>query len=176
MLKVISILEYNREGEEMAIIDDYDIELEAIREKAKRIRGILEGAKTGEPFKATAYREVSDRTPVDEGMYGKGVYYTLNMDYAKEYERIGRNGRVIVKEIYLKKPYVGTAEEVETLGYLAVEKAIKEGKGVREQREAFSTAITEKLKSMGYDGIIIRDGSDIVVFDDKDRGFNTCIY
>jgi len=175
MLKVVSNLEYNREGEEMAI-DDYNIELEVTREKAKRIRGILEGAKTGEPFRAIVYRGVSDRTPVDEGIYGKGTYYTLSIDYAKEYARMGKNGKVIVKEIYLKKPYVGTAVEVEALGYSAIEKAIKEGKGVREQREAFSRAITEKLKSMGYDGIIIRDGSDIVVFDDKDRSFNTCIY
>jgi hypothetical protein len=160
------------EDEEMAIIDDYDKELEVVREKARRIRSILEGAKTGEPFRAIVYRGVSDKTPVDEGIYGKGTYYTLNVDYAREYARIGRNGRVIVKEIYLRNPFVGTAGEVEALGCSAVENAIKEGKGVREQREAFSRAITEKLKSMGYDGIIIRDGNDIVVFDDKDGGFN----
>ena len=164
-----------REGKEMAI-DDYNIELEVVREKVERIRSILDKASTGKPFKAVVYRGISDETPVDEGIYGKGTYYTLNIDYAKEYAGIGKNGKVIVKEIYLKNPYVGTAGEIEAFGYSAIEKAIKEGKGVKEQREAFSRAITEKLKSMGYDGIVIKDGNDIVVFDDKDRSFNPCIY
>jgi hypothetical protein len=51
--------------------------IEEIRVEQERIRRVLTCAETGKLFKVIAYRGVSERTPVDEGMYGKGTYFTF---------------------------------------------------------------------------------------------------
>jgi hypothetical protein len=135
--------------------------------KKKRIEKILGQAKTGKPFRAIAFRGVSEKTPIDEGMYGKGTYYTLDIDYAKQYAEAGKNGMLIICEVYLKNPFVGMVWEVEALGYSAYRNAIEKGKKIKEAREAFSIAITETLKSKGYDGIIIKDDMEVIVFDNR---------
>jgi hypothetical protein len=51
-------------------------------------------------------------------MYGKGTYFTLNRDCAEQYA-VGEQGKLIVKEIELKNPFVATAYEIEQLDYSA---------------------------------------------------------
>ena len=107
----------------------------------------------GKPYTATVYRGTSEQTPVDEGMYGKGIYYTTDQAYAADY------GTVTTHKLSLKKAFVPTSVYVlEELGNPARIKAKQEGKSIPIQEELASRLIRETLERQGYDGIVLVEG------------------
>lgn len=115
---------------------------------------------TGKPYQVRAFRGVSEKTPVDEGMYGKGTYYTTSEEYAAGFGEVG------AYDIKLKNPYVASTNEVEELGRSAREQAIAEGKSIVEQNEIASQTIRDILEKRGHDGIVMpyATGQEIIVF------------
>jgi hypothetical protein len=112
---------------------------------------------TGRPYTATVYRGSKVGVPpVDEGLYGKGTYYTTNSEYAKTY------GEVETSVIKLKNPYViKTQEEADTfwngVTRPARNEAIKEGKTSKEINEIAATTARKYLENKGYDGLVARN-------------------
>lgn len=104
----------------------------------------------GKPYDKVLYRGISAEKPIDEGLYGKGTYFSNSETYSARY------GRLVTKRVVLKKPFITKPSEIEELGREAGEKARKEGKGQAEQLEAISLSIREKLEAQGYDGIVIK--------------------
>lgn len=75
----------------------------------------------------------------DSGWLGFGVYFTNEYDYAASY------GKVIEAKIHLKNPYVLNEEE-----YSRRPNRLISELGVNNSKE-----VTNKLKELGYDGIIL---------------------
>jgi hypothetical protein len=96
----------------------------------------------------------------------KGHILLLNKDYAEQYA-VGEKGKLIVKEIELKNPFVATAYEVEQLGYSARQQAMREEKSIKEQLEIASWAIRRVLEEKGHDGIVIKEAGEIIIFNNK---------
>jgi len=123
---------------------------------------------TGKPYTATVYRGYKvGGAPVDEGLFGKGTYYTTSKEYAETYD--GKE----VMTVTLKNPFViNTQQEAETFWNEttrpAREQAINEGKTVEEADELAAQAARAWLESKGYDGLIARNiiekGDEVVVF------------
>jgi len=124
---------------------------------------------TGQPYTATVYRGYKvEGQPLDEGLYGKGTYYTTNREYAETYD--GKE----VMTVNLKNPFViNSHAEAEAFWNEttrpAREQALNEGKTVEEADELAARAAREWLESRGYDGLIARNiiapGDEIVVFE-----------
>jgi len=124
---------------------------------------------TGKPYTATVYRGYKEGgAPVDEGLFGKGTYYTTNKEYAETYD--GKE----VMTVNLKNPFViKTQQEAEAFWNEttrpARQEAINEGKTVEEADELAAQAATDYLKKRGHDGLVARDiiekGDEIVVFE-----------
>ena len=119
-------------------------------------------AEVGKPYIGTIYRGTTQATPVDEGMYGKGTYYTTSRDYASQF------GEVKEVTVSLEKPFVtSSSSEIEAFGNEAFIKAREAGMSYREALEARSRAIRENLEAQGYDGIVFKEtpkSHQIVVF------------
>lgn len=108
----------------------------------------------GEPYSRTLWRGVRKTgSPTDEGMFGKGTYYTTNRDYAVNYSL--PEGKVVEHHITLKNPYVAHGGEVQALGSEIFSKALREGKGYPKALELKSQYIRDTLEGQGYDGIVM---------------------
>jgi len=147
------------------LAEDVLQEIEITREMAKR--GMPEIA-TGQEYAATVYRGYKvGGEAVDEGLFGKGTYYTTSQEYAETYD--GKE----VTTVNLKNPFViNTQQEAEAFWNEttrpAREQAIREGKTVEEADELAARAARDYLESRGYDGLIARNiiekGDEVVVF------------
>lgn len=105
-----------------------------------------------QPIKMKLWRGESKRTPVDEGMYGKGTYFTPHRHYAEGY---ALEGKLVEAEVFLKTPFVGEYNEVKELGRAAKQSVFEAGGTLPEANRASSIAIRKTLEEQGYDGIII---------------------
>ena len=132
-------------------------------EKAEKIE-------SGQPYKAEVYRGVKDRGPTDEGLYGKGTYFTTNEEYAKQY------GEVKKSTVELKNPFVIKNQEEANAFFNEVtrparEKALSENKSIQEADEFAAQEARKYLEDQGYDGIvaqnIIERGDEVVVFEEQ---------
>jgi len=108
--------------------------------------------KNRQPIKMKLWRGESKRTPVDEGMYGKGIYFSPHRHYAEGY---AYGGKLIEAEVFLKTPFVGEYNEVKELGRAAKQAVFEAGGTIPEANRASSIAIRKTLEEQGYDGIII---------------------
>jgi len=124
----------------------------------------LKNKKLNESYTNIVYRGVSKHTPVDEGMYGKGTYFTTKKEYAKNY------GDVFKATVNLENPYFSTLLGIDNI---VEDWAIKNFNRVKKKEITYkqyldekSQEITNRLKQKGYDGVIISD-SEVVVFDPK---------
>jgi len=123
---------------------------------------------TSQEYTATVYRGYKEGgAPVDEGLFGKGTYYTTSQEYAETYD--GKE----VMTVNLKNPFViQTQAEAENFWNEttrpARQKAIEEGKTIEEADELAAQAARDYLEKQGYDGLIARNiiekGDEIVVF------------
>jgi len=135
-----------------------------------KVTGVSEIA-TGKPYTAIVYRGYKvGGTPTDEGLFGKGTYYTTSQEYAETYD--GKE----VMAVNLKNPFViQTQQEAENFWNEVTrpvrQEALEAGKTVQEADELAAQAAREWLESQGYDGLIARDiiekGDEIVVFEPK---------
>jgi len=143
--------------------------LKFVREEAAPYRALPAQITTGQPYTTTVFRGYKVKgEAVDEGLFGKGTYYTTNKEYAETYD--GKE----VMTVNLKNPFViNTHQEAETFWNEHTrpvrEKAINEGKTVEEADELAAQAAREWLESQGYDGLIARNiiapGDEVVVFE-----------
>ena len=144
-------------------------EIEVMGEVAKRGVPIIPEIATGQEYTATVYRGYKvEGAPVDEGLFGKGTYYTTNREYAETYD-----GKEVIS-VTLKNPFViNNQQEADAFWNEttrpARQKAINEGKTVVEADELAAQAAREWLESRGYDGLIARGiiapGDEVVVFE-----------
>ena len=125
---------------------------------------------TGTPYVATVYRGVKPGVaPVDSGLFGKGAYYTSNLNYAKTY------GEVSSIKVTLNNPRVISSQaEADTFwgAYRKMKQdAILQGKTVVEADDLVSKAMRHDLEVAGHDGLIARNiietGDEVVVFHPK---------
>jgi len=129
---------------------------------------------TGKPYTATVFRGYKPgMPPTDEGLFGKGTYYTTNREYAETYD--GKE----VMQVTLNNPFViNSQKEAEAFWDEHTrpvrEKALNEGKTVKEADELAAQAARQWLESQGYDGLVARNiiasGDEIVVFERKSVG------
>ena len=125
------------------------------------------GIEHGKPFQGIVWRGTGKHTPVDEGMWGKGTYFSSHKQIAEGY------GDVQQHHLHLQKPYVPrTPGDIDEL----VSKDLANFKGsLTEKLEQKSKLIRQKLENQGYDGIIltneprktqfgIQRGAEFVVF------------
>jgi len=138
---------------------------------------------TGQPYESRVYRGESPLTPVDEGAYGKGTYFTQEREYAEGYgggtaremEAAGlavpeadKGGRVIATHVHLDNPFVVT--DPARLRHL-IGPVPREWKSLSDSEIANreSQSIHSILKQRGHDGIVIRwtpfSTDEVVVFD-----------
>ncbi|MCK5547719.1 MAG: hypothetical protein KAI64_01805, partial [Thermoplasmata archaeon] len=127
--------------------------------------------KKEEPVTLKLWRGEAEHTPVDEGMYGKGTYFTPHRHYA---EGFAHGGKLIEAEVTLNKPFVAPTNEVRDLGRDAKRAVREAGGSMREANDASAKNIRWILEEMGYDGIIMVSGdydlrpntvTEVVVFD-----------
>ena len=124
---------------------------------------------TGQAYTATVFRGYKPGTaPTDEGLFGKGTYYTTSQEYAETYD--GKE----VMTVNLSNPFViNTQQEAEAFWNEHTrpvrQQALEEGKTVEEADELAAQAARAWLESQGYDGLIARNiiekGDEIVVFE-----------
>lgn len=126
---------------------------------------------TGQPYTAIVYRGYKvGGAPTDEGLFGKGTYYSTNKEYAETYD--GKE----VMTVNLKNPFViNTQAEAENFWNEVTrpvrQEALEAGKTVQEADELAAQAARQWLESQGYDGLIARNiiekGDEVVVFEPK---------
>jgi len=130
-----------------------------------QVRKEVANPKTGQPYETTLFRGVSSKGgATDEGMYGKGTYYTTDPNYAKNYteELVGgkvvQTGKVLEHRVRLENPFIATSSQLDNIGRPAFEEARKAGKNYKEADEIKSQAIRNELEKQGYDGIVLGAG------------------
>lgn len=115
------------------------------------------------PYSATLYRGIQKAGPVDEGMYGKGTYYSPVREIAAGYTAdFGEGvGELIEKKVTLKNPLrvnyaeihaFGDAALLDTGNMEAYNKMI-----LSAQRDFRSNAIRTLAERRGHDGILVTD-------------------
>ena len=124
--------------------------------------------KTGHVYLADVFRGMKEGAPTDEGLFGKGTYYTTNEEYAAGY------GEVHKAKVKLYNPFV-INNQAEAQAFWDKftkperKKAIDAGKTSKEANEIASMKAHKKLVDLGYDGVIARNiqekGDEVVVFD-----------
>ena len=126
---------------------------------------------TGEKYTAVVYRGIREKgvPPLDEGLYGKGTYYTSNYNWAETY------GKVSTQKVTLENPYVVRSES-ELAELRDIARNLRQEGLVREMVpkdiETFvAEGIREEIEGRGHDGIIAQNlvtkGEEIVVFHPK---------
>ena len=108
-------------------------------------------ATTGETFTGTVYRGETT-TPTDEGLVGKGQYWSTDPAYAATY------GPVTESTVTLRNPLaINTQREFGEFGYrtrelrdIAIEQGRDEG--------WVQTELRRQLEAEGYDGVVIAEG------------------
>lgn len=120
--------------------------------KAKQVE-IPEGK---QPWEKTLYRGVSKKTPVDEGMYGKGEYWTNDKKYASQYAEEIEGGKVLEKKIKLNNPYFSNYTDLQKIYNESMENSIDKGISIIEAKESAAKFVTETIASKGHDGIVIQ--------------------
>ena len=98
----------------------------------------------------------------DQGFAGKGLYFTTNKGYAKEY---GSN----IREVYLdlQNPYIINDSPSINPDYVKRELGLP--------ITATASDVTEKLQSMGHDGVVVNYEFDDE-FDGTSEGFETMVF
>jgi hypothetical protein len=135
-----------------------------------------EGAVEGKPvWSQMVYRGLSPTgKPADAGNWGKGTYYTTKKAIAEQYARragIGEEtGPVTKHSIALNNPiYVPNAMR-STIRATAKGLGVKadpvfEGDlGYNQVSETFAKEFREKAVAAGYDGLVVGEGEEVVVF------------
>lgn len=131
------------------------------------------------PYKKTLHRGISPEGSTDEGMHGKGTYYTANKNYAENYARTnkGRTGKVLTHKIKLKKPLIITHGNAKLDNIRSKSMVESKGKPYKERQEIASRDIRKKVEKQGYDGIVLRwsgkgKQDEVVVFHPKRARYN----
>jgi hypothetical protein len=116
------------------------------------------------------YRGESSLGPVDEGMYGKGMYFTSDKSYAEAYAQKGVpgvTGELIERRINLKNPFITTKDGAELKQIRNKSMVSSKGMPYKERQELAAQAIRDEIESRGHDGIILKYGKaneEVVVF------------
>lgn len=123
---------------------------------------------SGKPYKSVVYRGAKEGVgPVDEGLFGKGTYFSSNPKYAQTY------GDITVSEIELKNPFVIKSQQEarefwNTFSYPKKQEILNRGGTMKEADEAAAKAMRDSLEKLGYDGIVARDiiehGDEVIAF------------
>ena len=95
----------------------------------------------------------------DGGWLGRGIYFTNDYDYAESY------GKVIKAEIDIKNPYILTDENYSRAPLRLI----------RELKVDNSTEVTQKLKEMGYDSVMLKY-KDGYVQNDNEYFIEVCVF
>lgn len=121
---------------------------------------------TGTPYESTVYRGSRGKS-VDEGMYGKGTYYSQAKETAANY------GTVTEGKVTLNNPFVVTEKNLSAINNLIPDKLrlrrIQRGLNEGQINELNSRMIRRQLEARGHDGIVLRWSKsapdEVVVFD-----------
>lgn len=105
-------------------------------------------------YKKTLYRGISDKTPVDEGMFGKGQYWTNDKKYASQYgEDVG--GKTTAATISLRNPLVTSKTKVGQM-LSEIKEIIRGDVKPAELNEKAAEGLKKRLEVQGYDGIVMQ--------------------
>ena len=145
---------------------------EAERKKLEGSLGVeaapakVEGVK---PFTATVYKGIKDKglaATESAAVYGKGTYYTTELETAKQY-----GPDVKKSEVTLQKPLQVTESEINNLinqvEYKQADPSLPQQVKIDMEEENKITAFRQQLEEQGYDGIVIdkgKAGKEIIVF------------
>jgi len=158
-----------RKGEDIVYNTSKNVVADEMASKAKKM-SVTKVSKVptvaqGKAVSAKLYRGISKGGPIDEGMYGKGKYYSPSEraaeGYAVDYGK--GKGKVISKNVELTNAFVGTSVEIDKI---AEEAVIRSPKFVDntfakmsevEKAEFRSVELTKFLKDKGYDGVVMTD-------------------
>ena len=130
----------------------------------------------GTPNKGiTFFDEKKIGETTDEGLFGRGFYFSTNKATADGYA--GENGETMSVFLKIKNPWWGNAHKMqEVLEQLDIEESalttrtIEKRSHVVAPLQRFSGVFTSKLKEKGFDSVIVQHGKhdyEIVVFDNK---------
>lgn len=104
----------------------------------------------------------------DEGFAGQGIYFTNDKNIASEYAT-SENGRIVESYLDIKNPLTVTNyDEIYEIAGIESSRPKEKSKRIAQSKE-----LTKKLKSLGYDGVIVKDKTggnrvdEYVVFDPK---------
>jgi hypothetical protein len=116
---------------------------------------------TGKSFDSFDLSKTGSKT--DAGMWGKGFYFTTDLQYANQFAKRGEEGQIMPVYLSIKNPFIPNKDR----SNLPV---IPEPATLEEMEVAditYSKELRDKLISMGYDGLIAEDFSgqkEIVAF------------
>lgn len=133
-----------------AIVDPFDVQVKPpqIQQTQKQEIVLPEGEKPFVPLKV--YRGKEGNISTDFGLFGKGIYYTTDKEYASRY------GEVTEHEIIIKNPVSPESAEYKQASDFAIQQALKNHIiGTEEQEDYMSNKKTEYLLSKGYDSVIV---------------------
>lgn len=116
---------------------------------AKPLEKIVEKIAPKVKYERVMYRGTRGK-PVDEGMYGKGTYFSSSEEYAAQF------GEVTTSRVTLQKPFQPkTIGELDDIGNPIWLKAREKGLSYNDALEAKSQGIRSQLEKQGYDGIVL---------------------
>ena len=95
----------------------------------------------------------------DGGWIGKGFYFTNDYDYARSYADY-KEGYILNVKLNIKNPYILTNQQYSTRP-LKLKNKLKANN---------STEVTDKLKSFGYDSVIL------TYLESEERQYEVCVF
>ncbi len=155
--------------------DDMETAQKLVDEIAKK-HGYSIKAYHGTPVKGiTVFDEKKIGSTTDEGLFGRGFYFSTNKATADGYA--GENGETMPVFLKIKNPWWGNGRKMqEVLEQLGIDESTLTTRTIDKRTHVvaplqnFSGVFSSRLKDKGFDSVIVQHGKhdyEIVVFDNK---------